>query len=195
METIDRVKALVGDQVGCPASEIDAETPFKELDLDSLDRIELGMAIEEHFHLDIPDADMENDAHGTPAGIAAYLDGRKADWGTFTGKSQPRLDEDDAPPFGDGPYTAVTPTLGASGEEKAVMAIRSAAIETATNPTGIEGKSMPIYGIRKADFDELRRIIEVQGLGLDRKTHPLSRAKWILDGIAEDESKSRGYMV
>ena len=169
METIDRVKALVGDQIGLAASEIDAETPFKELDLDSLDRIELGMAIEEHFHLDIPDADMENDAHGTPAGIAAYLDGRKADWGTFTGKASEKVTAGDL----NAPEPAIT-----NGQ-----------------PTGIEGKSMPIYGIRKADFDELRRIIEVQGLGLDRKTHPLSRAKWILDGIAEYESKSRGYKV
>lgn len=88
--TLARVKALVGDAIGHPASAIGDDIPLgKEpkprpsdplgqrcVGLDSLELIQLGLAIQEHFGIDIPDADLDRPSMGTPAGIADYIDAR-----------------------------------------------------------------------------------------------------------------------
>ncbi|WP_206811771.1 acyl carrier protein [Paradesulfitobacterium ferrireducens] len=59
MPIFDKVKSIVVDQLGVDESEITLETSFEELNADSLDIVELIMALEEEFDLDIPDEDAE----------------------------------------------------------------------------------------------------------------------------------------
>lgn len=90
--TLARVKALIADAMGVPANMIDDDMRLSEPKFatakdewlkyvgggfDSLELIELGIAIQEHFGIDIPDADLDKPEMGTPAGIAEYIDWRR----------------------------------------------------------------------------------------------------------------------
>lgn len=55
----DKVKAIIVDQLGVDEDDVKLETSFEELNADSLDIVELIMALEEEFDLDIPDEDAE----------------------------------------------------------------------------------------------------------------------------------------
>ena len=56
----DRVKELVVEQLGVDAEEVTEEASFvDDLGADSLDIVELVMAFEEEFDLEIPDEDAE----------------------------------------------------------------------------------------------------------------------------------------
>ncbi len=56
----DRVKAIVVEQLGVEAGEVTPQSKFVEdLGADSLDVVELVMALEEEFDLEIPDEDAE----------------------------------------------------------------------------------------------------------------------------------------
>ena len=56
----DRIREIIGDQLGVPAGQIVPEASFMDdLGADSLDVVELVMAIEEAFDLEIPDDDAE----------------------------------------------------------------------------------------------------------------------------------------
>ncbi|MCJ7789123.1 MAG: acyl carrier protein, partial [Candidatus Atribacteria bacterium] len=60
MEVIDRVKKIIIDQLGIDASKITEESSFvDDLGADSLDIVELIMAFEEEFDVEIPDEDAE----------------------------------------------------------------------------------------------------------------------------------------
>ncbi|HHY26680.1 MAG TPA: acyl carrier protein [Desulfitobacterium dehalogenans] len=59
MGVFDKVKSIVVDQLGVEEDEITLETTFADLNADSLDIVELIMALEEEFDLDIPDEDAE----------------------------------------------------------------------------------------------------------------------------------------
>ena len=59
MGVFDKVKSIVVDQLGVEEEEITLETSFAELNADSLDIVELIMALEEEFDLDIPDEEAE----------------------------------------------------------------------------------------------------------------------------------------
>ncbi|RMH19635.1 MAG: acyl carrier protein [Gammaproteobacteria bacterium] len=61
MSTIEeRVKNVVVEQLGVKAEEVSNETSFVEdLGADSLDTVELTMALEEEFGCEIPDEDAE----------------------------------------------------------------------------------------------------------------------------------------
>lgn len=59
MSVLDKVKAIVVEQLGVDEEEINLETSFAELNADSLDIVELIMALEEEFDLDIPDEEAE----------------------------------------------------------------------------------------------------------------------------------------
>ena len=60
MSTFDRVKKVVVDQLNVDAEEVTPEASFVEdLRADSLDMVELSMAFEEEFQVDIPDEDAE----------------------------------------------------------------------------------------------------------------------------------------
>ena len=60
MSTEERVKKIVAEQLGVDESEIKSESSFVEdLGADSLDTVELVMALEEEFEAEIPDEDAE----------------------------------------------------------------------------------------------------------------------------------------
>jgi len=61
MENIEqRVKKIVAEQLGVNESEIKSESSFvDDLGADSLDTVELVMALEEEFETEIPDEDAE----------------------------------------------------------------------------------------------------------------------------------------
>ena len=56
----DKVKQIIVDQLGVDASDVIASSSFvDDLGADSLDRVELIMALEETFAIEIPDEDAE----------------------------------------------------------------------------------------------------------------------------------------
>ena len=60
MAVEDRIKEIIVDQLGVSGDEIVPEASFiDDLGADSLDIVELVMAMEEAFNLEIPDEDAE----------------------------------------------------------------------------------------------------------------------------------------
>jgi len=60
MSVEERVKKIVIDQLGVEESQVTKEAKFVEdLGADSLDTVELVMALEEEFKLEIPDEEAE----------------------------------------------------------------------------------------------------------------------------------------
>ncbi|MGI6082178.1 MAG: acyl carrier protein [Limnochordia bacterium] len=60
MDIFERVRELVVDQLGVDNEEVTLEASFvDDLGADSLDIVELVMAFEEEFELEIPDEDAE----------------------------------------------------------------------------------------------------------------------------------------
>lgn len=56
----DKVKEIIAKQLGVNAAEVTPEASFVEdLGADSLDTVELVMAFEETFNIEIPDEDAE----------------------------------------------------------------------------------------------------------------------------------------
>lgn len=56
----DKVKAIVVEQLGVSEDQVVPEAKFiEDLGADSLDQVELVMALEEEFGADIPDEDAE----------------------------------------------------------------------------------------------------------------------------------------
>ncbi len=56
MTTFDKVKAIVVEQLGVDESEVNIDSTFiDDLGADSLDIVELIMAFEEEFNVEIPD--------------------------------------------------------------------------------------------------------------------------------------------
>jgi acyl carrier protein len=60
MNTIDKVKEIIAEQLGLEASEITADAKVKDdLGADSLDMVELVMELEEAFGLKIAEEEMQ----------------------------------------------------------------------------------------------------------------------------------------
>ena len=56
MNTFDKVKAIVVEQLGVDEAEVTIDSTFiEDLGADSLDIVELIMAFEEEFNVEIPD--------------------------------------------------------------------------------------------------------------------------------------------
>jgi acyl carrier protein len=56
-----RVRSIISEQLGIGEDEITSDSSFMEdLGADSLDIVEVVMAVEEEFGLDIPDSSVEN---------------------------------------------------------------------------------------------------------------------------------------
>ncbi len=56
-----KVKSIIADQLGVGEEEIKPESSFiEDLGADSLDIVELVMAMEEEFEVEIPDEEAEN---------------------------------------------------------------------------------------------------------------------------------------
>lgn len=61
MTTFDKVKAIVVEQLGVDEAEVNTDSTFiDDLGADSLDIVELIMAFEEEFDVEIPDDVAEN---------------------------------------------------------------------------------------------------------------------------------------
>ena len=77
--TYDRVKRTVAEQIGYDESQIkDTERLVSDLGADSLDHIELVMALEDEFEIEISDEDAEKFANATVPEIVATIDARIA---------------------------------------------------------------------------------------------------------------------
>lgn len=58
--TVEKVKQIIGEQLGVDESEVTPSASFvDDLGADSLDQVELVMALEEAFSVEIPDEDAE----------------------------------------------------------------------------------------------------------------------------------------
>lgn len=61
MSVADKVKSIIVEQLGVEADEVNGAASFTDdLGADSLDIVELVMAFEEEFGIEIPDEDAEN---------------------------------------------------------------------------------------------------------------------------------------
>ena len=75
MDLAERVYALVGEQLGVEKESLVPEANLlDDLGADSLDVVELVMAIEEEFAIEVPDADAENIR--TLGDITSYIEAR-----------------------------------------------------------------------------------------------------------------------
>lgn len=78
MAVADKVKEIVVEQLGVDENQVDASASFvDDLGADSLDIVELVMAFEEAFDLDIPDEDAEKIA--TVKDAVDYIEAKAAD--------------------------------------------------------------------------------------------------------------------
>ena len=59
MKVFGKIRSIVVDQLGVEEEEVTMETSFEDLNADSLDVVELIMALEEEFGIEIPDEDAE----------------------------------------------------------------------------------------------------------------------------------------
>ena len=73
MALVDEVKAIIAEQLGVKLEEVTDKASFiDDLGADSLDTVELVMALEEKFGVEIPDEDAEKMA--TVAEAISYLE-------------------------------------------------------------------------------------------------------------------------
>ena len=76
MQTFERVSRIISDQLGIDSAfEFSARTTWEELDADSLDLVEVLMAIEEEFDISVPDEAVA--AMQTMGDLVAYIDAEK----------------------------------------------------------------------------------------------------------------------
>ena len=69
----EKVRNILAEQLGTDAEDITLDTNImKDLEADSLDVVEIIMAIEDEFEIEIPDADAEQ--LQTVAGIVKYIE-------------------------------------------------------------------------------------------------------------------------
>ena len=73
--TLDKIKGIIAEQLGVDEEEVKLETNLaKDLEADSLDAVEIIMAIEDEFDIEVPDEDAEKFA--TVNDIVSYLEAR-----------------------------------------------------------------------------------------------------------------------
>ncbi|MBM3259056.1 MAG: acyl carrier protein [Candidatus Sericytochromatia bacterium] len=76
-ELFERIRAIVVEKLGVTADVVTLEASFQEdLGADSLDTVELVMAVEEAFDLQIPDEAAEGLT--TVAAVVSYVEANKA---------------------------------------------------------------------------------------------------------------------
>jgi len=76
-EVDEKVKKIIVEQLGVNADEVTSEASFADdLGADSLDTVELVMALEEEFDSEIPDEDAEK--LKTVGDVVKYIDQKKS---------------------------------------------------------------------------------------------------------------------
>ena len=75
MATFDKVRDIVVDQLGVEADEVNIDSFIDDLGADSLDIVELIMAFEEEFGIEIPDEAAEKIK--TVQDVVSYIDQNK----------------------------------------------------------------------------------------------------------------------
>ena len=77
MTTFEDIRAIVAEQLGVVEDKVTPEASFaNDLGADSLDTVELVMALEEEFGVEIPDEDAEKIA--TVQNAVDYIDSKQA---------------------------------------------------------------------------------------------------------------------
>ena len=77
MAVEEKVKSIIVDQLGVDAEQVKGPASFTDdLGADSLDVVELVMAFEEEFDLEIPDEDAEK--IGTVQDAVSYIEAQSA---------------------------------------------------------------------------------------------------------------------
>ena len=75
MDTKEKLTKIIVEQLGVKESEIKPESKFTEdLGADSLDTVELVMALEEEFGIEIPDGDAEKAK--TVGDVTSYINNK-----------------------------------------------------------------------------------------------------------------------
>lgn len=72
--TIEKVKELLADHLEMDVAEITDETTFEDLDIDSLDTVEIMMEMEDEFGIEIKAAEVGKSVKE----LAAYIDAKLA---------------------------------------------------------------------------------------------------------------------
>jgi acyl carrier protein len=76
-DRVEPVREILVNLSGLAADQVTDEARLLEdLDLDSLDRVQVAVDIEQRYNIDIPDEDVDNPALGTVRGLMAYVSGR-----------------------------------------------------------------------------------------------------------------------
>ncbi len=76
-ETFERVKKVIVDQLKVSEDEVETATTFADLNADSLAIVEMVMAFEEEFGVEIPDEDSEK--LRTVGDAVSYIDKKLAE--------------------------------------------------------------------------------------------------------------------
>lgn len=71
--TIERVKQLLAEHLEMEVEEITNETTFEDLDVDSLDTVEIMMEMEDEFGIEIKPAEVGKSVKE----LADYIDAKK----------------------------------------------------------------------------------------------------------------------
>lgn len=77
MAVEEKIKSIIAEQLGVKAEEVTPQASFiDDLGADSLDTVELIMALEEEFNVEIPDEDAEK--MGTVGDAIKYIEEKVA---------------------------------------------------------------------------------------------------------------------
>ncbi len=69
---LEKITAIIANRLDCDTDAVTEDTRIEDLGADSLDLVEILMAVEEAFSISVPDEDMPN--FKTAGDILAYVE-------------------------------------------------------------------------------------------------------------------------